>query len=191
MTASKYAAEWAAAIERSKRFNLTVPTHELKPTHRYLNDARHAEFPYVVQKGLGDLDFPDVVAQCLSLHYRLVPVLEAWLGCPVLYTLGWVDDGTDKGMFKFDEPFIAEKLQSGHVGGTVNMHAWLTLPSLEVIDVALVTSLAVLNGWDEGHGAVLAKHADEVTGMAYKPMLIGTDFLRKTGLMVEWGLYTL
>ena len=191
MTASKYATVWAAAIERSKRFNLTVPTHELKPAHRYLNDARHAEFPYVVQKGLGDLDFPDVVAQCLSLHYRLVPVLEAWLGCPVLYTLGWVDDGTDKGMFKFDESFIAEKLQSGHVGGTVNMHAWLTLPSLEVIDVALVTSLAVLNGWDEGHGAVLAKHADEVTGMAYKPMLIGPDFLRKTGLMVEWGVYTL
>lgn len=113
------------------------------------------------------------------------------MGCPVLYTLGWVDDGTDKGMFKFDEPFIAEKLKSGHVGGTVNMHAWLTLPSLEVIDVALVTSLAVLNGWDEGHGAVLAKHADEVTGMAYKPMLIGPDFLRKTGLMVEWGVYTL
>ena len=71
------------------------------------------------------------------------------------------------------------------------MYAWLTLPSLEVIDVALVTSLAVLNGWDEGHGAVLAKHADEVTGMAYKPMLIGPDFLRKTGLMVEWGVYTL
>ena len=62
---------------------------------------------------------------------------------------------------------------------------------MEVIDVALVTTLAVLKGWREGHGAVLAKHADDITGMAYKPMLIGPDFLRKTDFLVEWGVYAL
>jgi len=101
-----YAKEWAAAIERSRRFGLEVPTHEVQTSHRYLTDARHAEFPYVVQRGLGELDYPDVVAQCMSIHYRLLPVLEAWLGCPVLYTIGWVDDGTDTGMFKFDDAFV-------------------------------------------------------------------------------------
>ncbi len=186
-----YANEWAAAIERSKRFCLEVPSHEVQPAQRYLTDARHAEFPYVVQRGLGNLDFPDVVAQCMSIHYRLVPVLEKWLGCPVLYTIGWVDDGTDKGMFKFDDAFVADKLQNGHSSSTANIHAWLTLPSMEVIDVALVTTLAVLKGWKEGHGAVLAKHADEITGMAYKPMLVGPDFLRKSGLLVEWGVYSI
>lgn len=183
MTISNYGDDWASAIERTKRYNLRVPTHELTPTHRYLNSSRYAEFPFVVQKGLGELDYPDVVAQCLSIHYRLVPILEEWLGCPVLYTLGWIDDGSDKGMFKFDESFIAGKLRDGHHERTVNIHAWLTLPSFEVIDLALVTSLAVLKGWDKGHGSVLAKHADEITGLAYKPMLIGADFLRYTGIM--------
>jgi hypothetical protein len=190
MTPSKYATEWAAAVERTKRFGLDVPTHQVEPERRYLTDQRHAEFPSVVLRGLGDLDFPDVVAQCLSIHYRLVPVLEEWLGCPVLYTIGWVDDGTDTGMFKFDDAFVADKLKNGHTGSTANIHAWLTLPSMEVIDVALVTTLAVLKGWREGHGAVLAKHADDITGMAYKPMLIGPDFLRKTDLLVERGVYT-
>lgn len=186
-----YSTEWAAAIERSKKFGLEVPPHEVQPAHRYLTDARHAEFPYVVQQGLGDLDFPDVVAQCMSIHYRLVPVLQEWLGCPVLYTIGWVDDGTDKGMFKFDDAFVADKLQNGHSGSTANIHAWLTLPSMEVIDVALATTIAVVQKLPQGHGAVLAKHADELRGMAYKPMLVGPDFLRKSGLLIEWGIYAI
>lgn len=186
-----YATEWAAAVERSKKFGLEVPPHEVQPKHRYLTDSRQAEFPYVVQRGLGDLDYPDVVAQCMSIHYRLAPVLEKWLGCPVLYTIGWVDDGTEKGMFKFDDSFVAEKLKNGHSGSTANIHAWLTLPSMEVIDVALATTIAVVQKLPQGHGAVLAKHADELRGMAYKPMLVGPDFLRKTGLLVEWGIYTI
>ena len=186
-----YANEWAAAIERSRRFGLEVPPHEVEPARRYLTDARHAEFPYVVQRGLGDLDYPDVVAQCMSIHYRLVPVLEAWLGCPVLYTIGWVDDGTDTGMFKFDDAFVADKLQNGHSGSAANIHAWLTLPCMEVIDVALATTSAVVQKLPQGHGAVLAKHADELRGMAYKPMLVGPDFLRKSGLLQEWGLHSL
>jgi len=180
-----YANEWTTAIERSKRFGLEVPGHEVQPTTRYLTEGRQAEFPHVVLRGLGDLDFSDVVAQCMSIHYRLVPVLEEWLQCPVVYTIGWIDDGTDKGMFKFDDAFVAEMLKNGFTGSTVNIHAWLTLPSMEVIDVALVTTIAVLKGWREGHGAVLAKYADEVTGMAYRPMLVGADFLLKTGLLVD------
>lgn len=178
-----YADEWAAAVERSRRFGLDVPAHEVRPAHRYLTDARQAEFPYVVLRGLGEFDFPDVVAQCMAVHYRLMPVMQGWLGCPVLYTLGWIDDGTDTGMFKFDHSFISSKLKHGHAGGSVNLHAWLTLPSMEVIDVALATTIAVVKRKPEGYGRVLAKHADELDGMAYKPMLVGTDFLRKTGLL--------
>ncbi|HIE1651586.1 TPA: hypothetical protein ACXJGC_002841 [Burkholderia cenocepacia] len=191
MTSSDYAAEWAVAVERTKRFGLEVPSHEVLLTHRYLGDTQLAEFPYVVQRGLGDLDFHDVVAQCMAIHFRLVPVIQEWLKCPVLFTLGWIDDGTQKGMFKFDDGFIASKLKNGHAGGTVNLHAWLTLPSMEVIDVALATTIAVLNKMPNGHGGVLAGSANSFNGIAYKPMLVGPDFLRKTGLLVEGAIYML
>ena len=183
MKSGSYAIEWAAAIERSQRFRLAVPAHQIEPDRRYLTDQRQNEFPHVVQQGLGDFDFSDVVGQCLAMHFQLVPVLEKWLGCPVLYTIGWVDIGTDRGMFRFDEDFIAEKLHSGHSGSSVNIHAWLTLPSMEVIDLTLPTSVAVLQNLPHGYGSVIAKHADDLDGMAYKPMLIGSDFLRKSGLL--------
>jgi len=189
MISRDYAAEWDIAVERTKRFGLEVPSHEVLSTHRYLGDAQLAEFPYVVQRGLGDLDFPDVVAQCMAIHFRLVPVIRDWLKCPVLFTLGWIDDGTEKGLFKFDDNFISNKLENGHAGGTVNLHAWLTLPSMEVIDVALATTMAVLNEMPNGHGGVLAGRPDSFNGFAYKPMLVGPDFLRQTGLLMEGAIY--
>jgi len=190
MISSNYTSEWAAAVERTKSFGLQVPAHDNQPGHTYLTDKRQAEFPFVVQRGLGDLGFSDVVGQCMAIHYRLAPFMQTWLGCPVLYTIGWIDDGTETGMFKFDDAFIAEKLKNGHAGGTANLHAWLTLPSMEVIDLAIATSIAVVKKMPEGYGRVLARHADGLDGMAYKPMLVGHDFLRRTGLLIEWNTYT-
>ncbi|MGS1035737.1 MULTISPECIES: hypothetical protein [Burkholderia] len=190
MSNGRYASEWGAAVERSKRFGLQVPVHEVEQGTRYLTDDRAREFADVVQQGVGDLEYSDIVVQCLAIHYRLAPILEKWLGCPVLYTLGWVDDDTPRGMFKFDDALIADKLKNGHTPGSINIHAWLTLPSMEVIDLALVTTLAVVQGRKQGHGAVIAKHADDVTGMTYKPMLVGADFLRQAGLLRAWNVYT-
>jgi len=177
-----YLNEWGMAINRSVGFGFAVAGHTVNTSLRYLDQKRHSEFPYVVRDGLGDLDFADVVAQCLAINFRLLPVIAEWLQCPVMYTLGWVDDQTEKGMFRFDDAFISQKLRDGHGFGVVNMHAWLTLPSMEIIDVALSTSMGVLQGKPEMNGRVIAMYADSLKGMAYKPMLVGTDFLERSGI---------
>lgn len=186
-----YLKDWNDAISRTSRFGLNLPLHDVTPDVKYLTPKRQIEFPHVVRASLGELDYPDIVAQCLSIHHRLQPVLEEWLKCPVLYTIGWIDDGTSKGMFKFDDTFIEETLRRGFKGHHLNIHAWLTLPSLEVIDVALVTSMAVAQKLKEGHGGVIAKPADEMSGMSYKPMLIGTGFLERIGALVEFPLFSI
>lgn len=180
-----YAQEWYKAVARTTELGLTLPKHKVNTNIQILTDERQKAFHNVLKDSLGELNYKDVVAQCISIHYRLLPVIEKWLDCPVLYTLGWIDDGTDEGMFKFDDAFIMNKLQNGCSGDRVSMHAWLTLPSMEVIDVSLATSISVMNNLTEGHGGVIAKHADLLNGMTYKPMLIGVDFLRKSRLLVE------
>lgn len=185
-----YANEWVAAVERSQRFGLSVPGHQVEPGKRYLDAQRLADFPHVMQKGLGQIRPDDLVLQCMSIHMRMAPVVEEWLGCPAIYTLGWIDDGTPRGMFKFDEEFIATKLQTGHKGGTLNLHAWLTLPSMEIIDVSLATTIAVVQKLSSGRGAVMAGNPDYYRGFAYKPMLAGAEFLFKTGVAVEFNVYS-
>lgn len=185
MKTTSYAWEWSAAIERSERFDLPVPAHQAQPDKRYLTAERIAEFPGVVRQGLGDVGAPDVMAQCLAMNHRLLPVMAEWLGCPVLYTLGWIDDGSERGMFKFDDAFIADKLRAGIAPGTVNIHAWLTLPSMEIIDVTVATTMAIAKGKPEQGGGVIMGHADGFRGFAYRPMLVGADFLRRTGILIE------
>jgi len=182
MSSHNYAAEWVSAIERTKRFHLKIPSHQMEIEKLFLTADRQAEFPHIIQQELGNVAPSDIVAQCLSISYRLAPILQKWLACPVLYTLGWIDDGTDKAIFKFDDAFIAEMLKCGHAGGSVNIHAWLTLPSMEVIDVALPTTISVLQNIPEVYGRAIAQPADKLKGMAYKPMLVGSDFLFKAGL---------
>lgn len=96
-----------------------------------------------------------------------------------------MDDGSD--LYKFDEKFIEEKLNAPktNVGDAVSIHAWLTFPSMEVLDMSLPTSFAVLKNKPESRGAVLAKYADSITGFSYRPMLIGEDFLFKTGMIID------
>ncbi|MBB6186654.1 hypothetical protein [Rhodanobacter sp. MP7CTX1] len=177
-----YTEDFRSAEERSRRLGLAVPAYAFESERRWLDATAHAQFPYIVRGGLGELDFSDVVGQCLAIHYRLLPVIQEWLGCPVLYTNGWVDDGTENGMFRFDEMFIEDRLRTYRTGGLVNIHAWLTLPSMEIIDVSLATSMAVLQGLPSGHGGVIAMHGDQTRGFSYKPMLVGLDFLHKTGM---------
>lgn len=185
-----YKEEWQDALERTKRYGLNVPADAYQQQQqKYLTKEVHDRFPYVVRDAFGNLEYEDIVAQCMAIHYRLAPVMEDLLKCPVFFTIGWIDDGSEQGMFRFGEEFIQEHLNAPKttVGGQANLHAWLTLPSMEVIDISLVTTIVVLQKLDKGHGGVLAGPADDFNGFAYKPMLVGTDFLRKAGMLWEFG----
>lgn len=186
-----YEQEFLAAMERTDRFGLVPPAFTVKHGQRWFDAGNLARFPFAVRDALGELDFEDVVGQCMAIHYRLLPALEAWLGCSVFYTIGWIDEETKEGMFRFDEAFIAETLRTGHVGGAVKLHAWLTLPSMEIVDISLPTTMGVAQKRPEMFGGAITRFADELKGMAYKPMLVGDDFLRKTGLLTEWRMFSL
>lgn len=120
--------------------------------------------------------------QCLSANIILRDVISDYLKCHVYYTIGWIDDFTEKGMFKFDDNFIQEHLNARiRTSSSINIHAWLTLPTMEVIDATVVTSIAQVKGLKDGLGGVLANYADDHVGFHFKPMLIGEDFLFKSG----------
>lgn len=181
-----YMDEWVTAIERTERFGLRLPSMEPDPGKRWLDEETQFQLPHVMKKYFPNMNVEHLVCQCLSIHHILLPVIEDWLGCPVTYTLGWIDDGTETGMFQFDEAFIENCLRTPvPPGSVVNMHAWLTLPSMEVIDVTLPTSYGKVQNRPEMYGLLISKHADDMKGMKYKPMLVGDEFLPKAGFAIE------
>ncbi len=92
-----YVSEWDAAAERSIRFGLEFERQPHTWGCRYLTDERCAAFPSIMSRELGELGVGEVVAQCLAIHLRLLPIVERWLECPVFYTIGWIDNGSERG----------------------------------------------------------------------------------------------
>ena len=78
-------------------------------------------------------------------------------------------------------------IKSGISKPQLNIHAWLTLPTCEILDFTLPTTYAVINKTKEGYGEVLAGHADHLLeNVRYRPMLLGEDYLRRIGALLEF-----
>ncbi|WP_278484550.1 hypothetical protein [Achromobacter insolitus] len=169
-------------MERTARFGLQVAPASPAGRGPYLTDARLPEIFPVLREALGKPVSTDaLVGQCLQVTWDFLPAVERWLGCQAFFTIGWVDLGHSRQWDQFDDAFISTMLTRGHGGGPVKVHAWLTLDSLEILDVTLMTSLAVTLG-TEGKGEVLAGDPNDTGQVVLKPMLVGPDFVFKTGM---------
>lgn len=177
-----YYDELVEAQQRTTRFNLACPRiHE--STERLLTPSKQALFSDIVRDAVGELSLKEVVAQCLSIHLRLQQPLEKFFDVPIIFTIGYVYTPPNY-LFKQTETELFKLLHEGMVGSQVNLHAWLTLPSMEIIDISLASSIAAINQNKELLGSVIASHADELEhGLRYHPMILGADYLEKIGAL--------
>ncbi|MDO6761910.1 hypothetical protein [Agarivorans sp. 1_MG-2023] len=182
-----YKQEFKNAVERTKGFGLNCPIVRFQEG-RLLTPELMGGFAKAFQEHIGEPDVEDVVAQCLSFHFRLLEPMSNIVGMPCQFTIGYVETN-ERLMFHQTEESLLNILENGIKGSTLNIHAWLTLPTMEIIDLSLPTSYAVINNHKEGIGGVIAQHPDELTGgMKYHPMLIGEDFLIKSGAMIGFRI---
>ena len=187
---STYLDAFIRAKHRTQAYSLTLPEIETDESKRYITQEFLDEFPHLVLKNTRIRQLSDLSAQCLAVNLILREIIAARLECPVYYTIGWINDGTEKGLFKFDDPLIEAAL-SGKMtmAGEVNIHAWLTLPSMEVIDPTISTTIALANKIDDGLGKVFAGRADSTKDFSFEPMLIGEDLLRRSGGLVDLEIW--
>jgi hypothetical protein len=177
-----YKSEFFNAVERAKQFGLNVP-EITEMESRLLSDEAQAELPLIIHNTLGVLEEEEILLQCLLLNLRLKKVFSDYFKSSVYYTIGYIEID-DAPMFKQTEESLRKMLENGIEGPSINLHAWLTLPSMEILDFSISTSYGRVNGIKEMMGKALAMHPDELTGgMKYRPMLVGEEFLLQTGAM--------
>jgi hypothetical protein len=173
-----YLEEFIQALERTKSFRLPIADCFLKPTLRLLSNDKQDYLYEAIMTALGNPDPEELDANCLNITSALVQPISELFGVEALFTLGWLDLGDGDSMFRFDETYIQNTILKGHKkGAKKHMHAWLTLPSMEIIDATIATSLAKRWKQPNWQRQILAEHADSMNGIIYKPMLVGTSFL--------------
>ena len=157
-----YARRFDLATERTRRLGLVLPAFERREI-RLLDATVHDGLARVVRDSLGPPETDDGNLARLELHYRLLGPLTAHLRVPLCFTIG-AAPGT------VDEDELRELATRRRDPRGLRLHSWLTLPSLEIVDATSVRE-------------VIAGHPDELSGTAYHPLIVGVDFLWRSGVI--------
>jgi hypothetical protein len=177
-----YENEFNEALNRNRRFGLSVPDIVKPNVGRFITDKACAELPFFVKdKGLTQEE--EVVLQCISFNFRLKEILSEYFKSPLYYTIGHVKINNDS-MFEQSEKSLFTMLKNGITSPSINLHVWLTLPSMEILDYTLQTTYGRVNNDPRLIGNVIAQHPNDFTkSMSFHPMIIGEEFMQKIGAM--------
>lgn len=182
----EYDALFIQAIQFTQECGFKVPILKLETIDALESSG---DFVDTVFSAAGINDASASSGQCLKWCHHLQPYFEKQLRRRVYVTIGqfWKENGH---LFNpsFDElkQWTVFGIQLNDIKGKqgVNLHAWLTVDTGEIIDPTYLSSLAAAKGGDYEKfagaviwgrdGAMLDKHR-------YYPMLIGTDAAEAIG----------
>lgn len=178
-----YQTDFANAIRFTESCGLSVERPSWKPHEKLEAEGTFLE-PALRAAGVKDLT--KAAFQCLKWSHYLAPHLEQKLGRRVWLTIGqiWVDDRalfspTWRDLRKWAKRGITidEMRKRGSSG--INLHAWLTVDSGEVIEPTLMTSIATSSPDKYPHflGAIgWGQPTDILSDHKYFPMAVGAEF---------------
>lgn len=190
--AETYEVAFKEALNRTSALSLPVPEVPFSSA-RYLSKIAMGTIGREISQWFPNLRPEHLVGQCTTVHANLRVKVEELLKVPIYLTIGDVSV-SGKRTFNVDDAYL-DSLWNNRVtlDGSVKLHAWLTLPTMEIIDVTLsATLLALMNSQTfERHGNFVAtgaimKHADELKlngDVEYHPYLVGQDYLQKIGAL--------
>ena len=175
-----YEAELDEAIARTKQWGLACPDVSFN-TQRYLTPAFIERIVKSAQRVTGHLRPSDIVGQCFAVHHFIKDAIEEDLGVPLLYTIGYVSFGSETAFYT-DLPELKALLHRGQISGPLRLHAWLTMPSHEILDLTFGTTFGAVHGIKEIIGNATFLHPSELKGtQRYRPQLVGTDYFHRIG----------
>ncbi|NRF76861.1 hypothetical protein [Citrobacter braakii] len=180
-----YETEFTSAVKRSKKWSLEVPRVRLSKTPFLTGDKGEAALN-VIQEIASKHTPKEVSQQCFRYMYFAQDALEEALQTPLYYTLGYVD--YDKSpVFYTCEETLKNNLGDPTSGiGTINLHAWLTTPNMEIIDLTFGTTYGIVNNAPSAIGRCAFQHYSAFNeNMVYHPQLVGDDYLKQIGALVD------
>lgn len=190
-----YRKDFIKAIERSTHFKFIVPEFYLESGQAgYLTKEIQGKLYELFNEEVFCHPIELVAFQCINWNIRLKKKIENLLGCEGMLTIGYVDY-LSKSAFYTPLDIIASWLEnSSPLPQNRYVHVWLTLPSLEIIDITLVASFLSINPnifpWVSDYKKCMMflpeeKLNDSPTIAVHRPQFVGVDFLYRTEMIMD------
>lgn len=186
-----YRKELIQAIERSKSSGLEIPDFFIESNNvSFLNPEIRTHLFEFLYKRVYKNDIDAVAFHCFDWSFYLKNEIDNILCCESILTIGYVDF-LGKSAFKSEIEEIVSWISqpSSDIRFGANLHIWLTLPSLEIIDITIAASFLKINSDILGNikdyrNCVmdLPKENAGIEYFVYRPQFVGEDFLYKTSI---------
>ena len=154
---------------------------------RYLTDEVQQQLHNWLLSVVGpEMDAHKLICQCIGNHLNAINFIRNLLGITPLFTVGYVTIGDEKYHEFSEDDLRGWLITSLPDPARFSGHAWLTLPSLEIIDFTFLATYAFVQYQKTGENigmGVLARHADDVQGLTYIPVAAGSDIPEKIGAL--------
>lgn len=186
MPVHQYEIEFQNALGRTASWGLQVPNFE--PNSKILMDKSGLKsLQILLQNVMGEIPEEGVSQQCFAITYLMKEKLEELFKTELTYTLGYVELER-RPVFYTPEKQLKSLIDKPLLNRSFNLHAWLTTPSYEIIDLTFGTTYGVVNNKPEAIGGIAAQHCSLFTdGFIHHPQLIGEDYLSAIGAIVQVG----
>ncbi|MBN6739131.1 hypothetical protein JKG47_00950 [Acidithiobacillus sp. MC6.1] len=181
-----YETDFQAALVFSNGIGLKTPRWNIQPRLFLDGDKVRNKLHDVMIDIIGNPPrIGNLSAQCVPVHTAAIKKVAAIVGTEPVLTFGCVTSETGDKLFSLTEDEIQRWLKNGVENPfSLELHAWLTLSSMEIIDFTILPTITDVQRMKNpaikqiGFG-VVAKHADALIGMTYKPIAIGNDLTDK------------
>ncbi len=178
----QYIDDFKSAVLKSQYLGIYNSSVSLRRSRYLNNQIAKGDFNHLLQSSFGNFVAKDVQGQCVPMHYHLKHAIERKFGCKAFITIGSVKDKRfNKWLYDYTEEKISSDLTMG-ISQALQFHCWITLDSLEIIDVTLMTTIASVINDDQASGYIIARHASDLERFEYVPMIIGEKYLRTIGI---------
>lgn len=183
--ADRYEAAYLAAQARSILWGLRPPLIDPLPV-RYASPSSIAAVRWQLHRSIGHLSEDIVTTQRFGITAAVRTLLEAQLKLPLAYTLGHIRQNGQRLCYTTVEGLEQMLLTGIAPDARVSLHAWLTLPSHEVIDVSFWALFPDLSCVEEREMRSLFMHPDQMPERSYCPQWVGDGFVRRIGVLKEY-----
>lgn len=181
---TSYKTAFEGALGRTKKYGLIVSEIPFLEG-RLMNPTILYELTLAVRGFFKSLTLEDLKTKQLHIHRELHEIAEETFESPAFFTMGWVQFCSHH-YFRFDEEEISKILNPGaKTQEKPKLHAWLTFPTMEILDFSINTILAAELNRPEVEGKTIAAHPSSFgENLQFHPMLVGDDLLNKIPIQV-------
>jgi hypothetical protein len=176
----KYSIKFKEAVKRSRKLGLnegeTYKRYKQNYSHEKLGKsaiARYTEMGWTTA---------DLSQNCGHAHAEIYHLLDSF-GEQVYLTIGNVVIN-GKHSLKVTPEALVKELEKGECKGLMNMHVWLTLPDMSIMDFTIRPNQDLNNNvHSDIESSIIYLRPDEVDqDHYYEPMLVGAEYLQRIGV---------